>query len=98
MSKLLSELKSAGATTPDARSAQFRTAICLVQNGAEQRFEGLCKGTIALERSGAQGFGYDPTFTPEGIGQTFAEMDANAKNAISHRGRAVRAMVDSLRT
>jgi XTP/dITP diphosphohydrolase len=98
MSKLLSELKSAGATTPDARSAQFRTAICLVQNGAEQRFEGLCKGTIALERSGAQGFGYDPIFTPEGIGQTFAEMDANAKNAISHRGRAVRAMVDSLRT
>lgn len=98
MSKLLSELKRAGATTPDERSAQFRTAICLVQNGAEQRFEGLCKGTIALERSGAQGFGYDPIFTPEGIGQTFAEMDANAKNAISHRGRAVRAMVDSLRT
>jgi len=69
-----------------------------MQNGVEQQFEGLCKGSIALERSGAQGFGYDPIFTPEGIGQTFAEMDANAKNAISHRGRAVRAMVDRLRT
>lgn len=98
MSKLLAELKSAGATTPDARSAQFRTVICLVQNGVEQRFEGICRGDIALERSGAQGFGYDPIFTPEGVGQTFAEMAAKAKNAISHRGRAVRDMVDSLRT
>ena len=98
MSKLLSELQRVGAATPEARSAQFRTAICLMQNCVEQQFEGLCKGTIALERSGAKGFGYDPIFTPEGIGQTFAEMDAKAKNAISHRGRAVRAMVDRLRT
>lgn len=50
-------------------------------------------GTIATEESGCEGFGYDPLFIPEGKSVTFAEMSAEEKNAISHRGRAVEALV-----
>ncbi|MGB0349537.1 MAG: non-canonical purine NTP pyrophosphatase, partial [Schleiferiaceae bacterium] len=59
-------------------------------------FEGIVRGTIATERMGAKGFGYDPIFVPEGHQSSFAQMDATAKNAISHRGRAIRALVDFL--
>jgi len=96
MTKLLAELDRVGATSPEARSAQFRTAICLIRDGEEHLIEGTCRGYIALERSGAKGFGYDPLFTPEGHTRTFADMAPEEKNAISHRGRAVRAMVDFL--
>lgn len=91
MAKLLSELDG----VPDRR-AQFRTSICLVRAGVEARLEGICKGSIATQRSGAEGFGYDPVFIPEGEVRTFAEMPPEAKNAISHRGRAVRLMVETL--
>ena len=92
MAKLLEALEQA-----EDRSARFRTVIALTTPEGTQTFEGICQGHIALQRSGAEGFGYDPIFIPEGSGLTFAEMDAADKNAISHRGRAVRAMVAELK-
>lgn len=91
MGKLLSELGD----TAD-RAAQFRTSICLVRGGVVERVEGICKGRIADQRGGAEGFGYDPVFIPEGYTRTFAEMDSVEKNDISHRGIAVRRMVKTL--
>ncbi|MGB1384032.1 MAG: RdgB/HAM1 family non-canonical purine NTP pyrophosphatase [Flavobacteriales bacterium] len=96
MTKLLAELSRVGATSPESRAAQFRTAICLIRDGEEHLIEGTCRGSIALQRSGAKGFGYDPLFTPEGHDRTFADMAPEEKNAISHRGRAVRKMVNLL--
>ena len=75
------------------RKASFRTVICLVLDGTEHLFEGRVNGTITLERSGTDGFGYDPVFLPDGFSQTFAEMPPYLKNGISHRGRAVDKMV-----
>jgi XTP/dITP diphosphohydrolase len=73
------------------RTAQFRTVIAFMENGQLRTFEGICKGHIIDEERGSGGFGYDALFVPEGATQTFAEMDAAAKNAMSHRGRALRA-------
>lgn len=92
MAKLLTALD--GATD---RSARFRTVIAWTSSEGTRTFEGICEGHIAAERSGADGFGYDPIFVPAGDDLTFAEMDADAKNAISHRGLAVRAMVAELK-
>ena len=75
------------------RRARFRTAICLIEGGAERLFEGIVEGHIIDHESGTEGFGYDPLFVPEGYDCTFAEMSADEKNAISHRGRAVRKLV-----
>jgi len=96
MTKLLHELDKAGAKDREARKAQFRTVICLVQSGQEHLIEGKCLGHIATQRSGAKGFGYDPIFIPEGQDCSFADMTPKDKNAISHRGRAVRSMVEVL--
>lgn len=96
MTKLLFELKRVGATTKEARAAKFRTVICLIQQGKEHVIEGQCKGFIEPVKCGAEGFGYDPIFKPEDHNCTFAEMAPEDKNAISHRGRAVRAMIDYL--
>ena len=71
------------------RSAQFRTVVALILDGEEYLFEGIVRGYITSERFGEGGFGYDPVFVPEGEVMTFAEMSAEAKNAISHRGRAM---------
>lgn len=71
------------------RKARFRTVIALILDGKEYLFEGVVNGTIAEEPRGKAGFGYDPLFVPDGYSTTFAEMDSEAKNAISHRGRAV---------
>ncbi len=79
------------------RSAQFRTVIVLLMDGKMQEFEGICRGSITTERSGSQGFGYDPIFRPQGYDITFAEMSMEEKNAISHRGKAVRALVEYLK-
>ena len=79
------------------RSAQFRTVIVLLMDGKMQEFEGVCRGSITTERSGSQGFGYDPIFRPQGYDITFAEMLMEEKNAISHRGKAVRALVEYLK-
>lgn len=91
MDKLLAAL--AGKTN---RKARFRTVVAYVDaNGAEHLFEGICPGTIATERHGDEGFGYDPIFMPDGQeGRTFAQMDTMAKNLISHRGIAVRKFVE----
>ena len=75
------------------RRARFRTAICLIEGGEERLFEGIVEGHIIDHESGSEGFGYDPLFVPEGYDGTFAEMSGDEKNAISHRGRAVRKLV-----
>lgn len=78
------------------RKARFRTAIALISGGSEKVLEGIVNGHITEEPSGTDGFGYDPVFSPEDTGRTFAEMTAAEKNAISHRGRALRALLDYL--
>lgn len=80
------------------RSARFVTAIALTRpDGGVIYFHGKVEGQIAVAPSGSAGFGYDPVFIPdEGDGLTFAEMSAEEKNAISHRGRAIRALADYL--
>ena len=79
------------------RAAQFRTAVALIMDGNEYLFEGIVRGDIACEEHGAGGFGYDPLFLPEGGALTCAEMSAEAKNEISHRGRAVRKLAEFLK-
>lgn len=71
------------------RNARFKTVISLMWDGQEYFFEGVVEGTIRPERSGSEGFGYDPIFEPAGYNITFAEMSMEEKNAISHRGRAM---------
>lgn len=90
--KLLRELN--GITN---RRARFRTVISLIRGGEELQVEGIVRGTIATEESGNKGFGYDPLFIPEGYDHTFADMSADEKNAISHRGRAVAELVKVLK-
>lgn len=90
--KLIAELEG-----KENRRARFRTVISLIRGGVEQQVEGIVRGVIATEESGTEGFGYDPLFIPEGSNVTFAEMSAEAKNAISHRGRAVAALVKILK-
>ena len=79
------------------RTARFRTVIALILDGKEYTFEGRVEGTIAQAESGSEGFGYDPLFVPSGEIITFAQMTADAKNAISHRGRAVAKLVNYLK-
>lgn len=80
------------------RSARFRTVIALAEpDGSVVLATGTVEGTIATEPKGDGGFGYDPVFIPnEGDGRAFAEMAPAEKHAISHRGRALRALVDQL--
>ena len=78
------------------RAAQFRTAVALILGGKEYLFEGIVRGDIAIEQHGEGGFGYDPLFFPEGGDLTFAQMSSEEKNAISHRGRAVRKLAEFL--
>lgn len=72
------------------RSARFVTVIAFYDGKEMRYFEGEVKGEILTESRGTAGFGYDPVFLPEGKTETFAEMSAEEKHAISHRGRAVR--------
>ncbi|WP_302605563.1 RdgB/HAM1 family non-canonical purine NTP pyrophosphatase [uncultured Alistipes sp.] len=78
------------------RRARFRTVICLILGGEEHFFEGIVEGRIAEHESGTEGFGYDPLFVPDGSDRSFARMSAEEKNALSHRGRAVRRLADYL--
>ena len=78
------------------REAQFRTAIALIMGGEEHLFEGIVRGHILTAEQGDGGFGYDPLFAPEGDARSFAEMSAEEKNAISHRGRAIAKLVEWL--
>jgi len=79
------------------RSAQFRAIIALIIDRQEVLFEGIVRGKIAMEKSGVDGFGYDPIFIPEGHEKTFAELPDEVKLSMSHRTRAVNKMVDFLR-
>jgi XTP/dITP diphosphohydrolase len=79
----------AGLNSRSNRSARFRTVISLIWQRQEHFFDGTVEGTIRHERSGTEGFGYDPIFEPAGYNITFAEMSMDEKNKISHRGRAV---------
>lgn len=79
------------------RRARFRTVFALVLNGNEYLFEGIASGTITLQRQGEGGFGYDPVFLPHGYAQTFAQLPAEVKNQISHRGKAMQQLIQFLR-
>ena len=92
MKLLLKNLNSS-----EDKSARFKTVITLVINGVYHTFEGIVSGAIIEEKRGANGFGYDPIFVPKGFTQTFAEMDMETKNSISHRGKAVAALIDFLK-
>ena len=78
------------------RNARFRTVVTLRSNDGVKQFEGAVEGSIASDRSGTEGFGYDPIFIAKETGLRFAEMSADAKNAISHRGRALRKLFQHL--
>ncbi len=80
------------------RKARFRTVITLILHGVEYQFEGIVQGEIATSESGTGGFGYDSIFIPEGYTKTFAELTADEKNKISHRGRALAAFQQFLDT
>lgn len=75
-------------TNQNNRNAQFRTVICFRNEHETLFFEGICKGEILLKKQGNKGFGYDPIFKPLTSKLSFAEMPANLKNKISHRGLA----------
>jgi XTP/dITP diphosphohydrolase len=75
------------------RKARFKTVISLIMNGKETLFEGTVEGKILDAKRGKDGFGYDPVFLPDGFNETFAEMTAEQKNRISHRGRATQRLI-----
>lgn len=92
MEKLLFNLKD-----KTNRSAQFKTVISLILDGKEYQFEGVCKGIILEHKKGKKGFGYDPIFQPIGFDKSFAEMTKEEKSKISHRGKAIKKLVDFLK-
>ncbi|MDP3681523.1 MAG: non-canonical purine NTP diphosphatase [Flavobacterium sp.] len=79
------------------RKAQFKTVIALNLNGKQHLFTGIARGEITLEKSGDQGFGYDPIFKPEEYQETFAQLSSAIKNKISHRGKATQQLIDFLK-
>lgn len=89
--KVLSELQN-----DKNRNARFKTVVSLILNGDKHQFEGIVNGKIINDKRGFSGFGYDPVFVPNGYNITFAEMDAELKNKISHRGIAVQKLVKFL--
>ena len=92
MQKLLENL-----TGKTNRNAQFRTVIALIVKGEEMLFNGIVKGTIATEKKGDSGFGYDPVFIPEGCSESFAQMSSEMKNSMSHRFRATQQLGNYLK-
>ena len=91
MQKLLKELHG-----KVNRKAQFRTAVALNLENKQYLFEGICEGEILAEKTGTGGFGYDPIFKPTESSVSFAEMNSEEKNKISHRGIAIQKLVDFL--
>lgn len=89
--KLLSKLED-----KENRAAQFKTVIALNLDEHQHLFMGTCKGTITKERKGEKGFGYDPVFQPTESNRTFAQMSLEEKSKISHRGIALRDLIDYL--
>ena len=104
MARLLRELAN-----NNNRKARFRTVIALIEKKdvcpcgctsikVVHKFEGIVNGEITREKSGAEGFGYDPIFRPDGYDKTFAELGADIKNQISHRARATQKLAEYLKT
>jgi XTP/dITP diphosphohydrolase len=92
MKKVLAEMNGIA-----NRKARFRTIIALMLNGKQYTFEGSVEGTILESGQGTKGFGYDPIFKPDGYNVSFAEMDIEEKNKISHRAIAVNQLVHFLK-
>lgn len=78
------------------RRACFKTVVAIILDGEAHFFEGRVDGTIIESPRGGEGFGYDPVFVPDGFSETFAEMSAEQKNKISHRGRAMAKLIEFL--
>ena len=91
MEKLLIELQN-----KSSRKAKFRTIIVLNLRNKQYLFEGICDGEILNEKTGVKGFGYDPIFKPSNASCSFAEMNSEEKNIISHRGIAIQKLVQFL--
>lgn len=91
MEKLLNELQN-----KSSRKAKFRTIIALNLRNKQYLFEGICDGEILNEKTGVKGFGYDPIFKPKNASSSFAEMNSEEKNIISHRGIAIQELVQFL--
>ena len=89
MQKLLFNLKNI-----EARDAHFKTVMALIIDGKEYLFEGIINGKIISEKMGTNGFGYDPIFVPNGYTETFAQLNSETKNAISHRGIALKKLIE----
>ncbi len=99
LAKLEEEALCAGDSQPVSRRARFKSVITLIINGEKKIFEGTLEGIIAREKSGNGGFGYDPIFVADEFpGLTLADISEDEKNAISHRGKALRAMAEWLQT
>ncbi len=92
LAKLLANLEDT-----ENRKAQFRTVMAWVTPEGEKTFEGVVEGEITRSPKGAKGFGYDPVFQPKGYAKTFAEMDLEQKNSMSHRAKALAGFVDHLK-
>ena len=104
MARLLRELAN-----NNNRKARFRTVIAFIEKKdvcpcgctsikLVHQFEGIVEGEITREKSGAEGFGYDPIFRPDGYDKTFAELGADIKNQISHRARATQKLAEYRKT
>ena len=89
MQKLLFNLKNI-----ETRDAHFKTVMALIIDGKDYLFEGIINGKIISEKTGTNGFGYDPIFVPNGYTETFAQLNSETKNAISHRGIALKKMIE----
>ena len=91
IAKLLKALKG---VPPEARIARFRCSLCVIDpKGLVTDYEGSCEGHISTSVSGNSGFGYDPVFIPDGYQKSFAELGNTVKSKLSHRARAVQAML-----
>jgi XTP/dITP diphosphohydrolase len=93
MQKLLHDLNN-----KDSRNAHFKTVMALIINGKDYLFEGTIQGKIITEKLGTNGFGYDPIFVPDGYTKTFAQLDSETKNSISHRGIALKKLINFINT
>jgi XTP/dITP diphosphohydrolase len=97
VAKLLRELAALGDGGGERRARFLTVALAAFPDGSEVWAEGVLPGTITTAERGTNGFGYDPVFVPEdGDGRTFAEMQPEEKDAVSHRGRAFRALAEAL--
>lgn len=92
MDKLLYELKAI-----ENRAARFKTVIALNIGGEQHLFTGIVEGNITTKKAGEKGFGYDPVFIPNGSELTFAQISLEEKALLSHRGRAVKQLIDFLK-